>query len=136
MNNKVMIVDDSMLMRKILKKTFLTYSDFLVIEAGNGYDALSAYEVTRPSIVTMDITMDGKDGITTASEILENDPEARIIMVTALGQQEVLNRCFSIGIYDFIVKPFREERVHKTLDKVMNKIINKEADHAQVSTFQ
>jgi len=91
----------------------------IIGEAENGVEAVQLYKKLRPDLVTMDITMREKDGIEAAEEILLFDPNARIIMVTALGQENLLTRAIKIGVKDFVVKPFPPERLQKAADKAL-----------------
>jgi len=88
-------------------------------EATNGNEAVKMYEELKPDLVTMDITMKEKDGLQAAKEILERHPEAKIIMVTALGQEKMLLDSFKIGVKDFVVKPFKPERIISAVEKAL-----------------
>jgi two-component system chemotaxis response regulator CheY len=78
------------------------------------------YDSLKPDLVTMDITMREKDGLEAASEILKKDPNARIIMVTALGQEDLLARAIKMGVKDFVVKPFPPERLQQAAQKALS----------------
>lgn len=116
---KILVVDDAKLMRKMIKNIVAEMEDYLVLEAENGEAAIELYKVTKPDIVTMDVTMDLKNGADAAKEILEMDPKARIIMITALGQEELLKDCIAAGVKDFIVKPFQKDRVLTAIKKAL-----------------
>ncbi len=107
---KIMVVDDAAFMR-ITLKNILEKAGFEVVEAVDGQDAVNKYPAEKPDLVTMDITMPNKDGIEAATEIRQKDPEAKILMCTALGQQTMVRKAVGIGVKDFIVKPFEPERV-------------------------
>jgi len=117
---KILIVDDAKLMRGMIKKALADIPDTLILEAGNGEEAVQLYKATKPDLVTMDITMDYKNGVDAAREILQSDPEAHVIMVTALGQENLLKDCIDIGVKDFIVKPFTRERLLSAISKALN----------------
>jgi len=117
---KILIVDDAKLMRGLIKGSLKAIPDVLLLEAGNGEDAIQLYKATKPDLVTMDITMDFKNGVDAAREIMQFDPSARIIMVTALGQENLLKECIDIGVKDFIVKPFTGERLISAAGKALN----------------
>lgn len=117
--SKILIVDDAKLMRNMIKNTLSEQSDNIVVEAQNGDDAVETYKVTTPDLVTMDITMDYKNGVEAAREILKQDPKARIVMVTALGQEELLKECIGLGVKDYIVKPFTKERLISAVEKAL-----------------
>jgi two-component system chemotaxis response regulator CheY len=108
---KIMIVDDARLMRNIIRNALLENGDFKILEATNGKEAVEMYKKEQPDIVTMDITMEEKNGVQAAKEILEFDPDAKIIMVTSLGQEKLLQECVAAGVSDYIVKPFTKERI-------------------------
>ena len=116
---KVLIVDDAKLMRTIIKTTLKGLTDFTFFEAENGNDAVELYKATNPDLVTMDITMDFKNGVEAAAEIKQLDPDAKIIMVTAMGQEKMLKECIAIGVSDFIVKPFDKERIVAAVKNVL-----------------
>ncbi len=116
---KILIVDDAKLMRGIIKNALQKVPDLMVLEASNGEDGVQLYLATQPDLVTMDITMDLKNGVDAAKEILKNDPKAKIIMVTALGQENLLKECIAAGVQDFIVKPFTAERIQAAVSKVL-----------------
>ena len=118
---KVLVVDDSMFIAKQISQ-YLTSEGFeIVATATDGADAVEKYKELSPNVdvVTMDITMNEKDGLAAAKEILAMDPDARIIMVTALGQQKILIDSFKIGVKDFVVKPFKPERLVVAVQKAL-----------------
>ena len=119
MGKKILVVDDSMLMR-VMVKDALTPNGFEVVgEATNGTEAVSKYNELKPDLVTMDITMGVKDGQEAARDILSADPKARIIMVTALGQEKMLLDCILMGVRDFVVKPFTIDRILSAVEKAL-----------------
>jgi two-component system chemotaxis response regulator CheY len=114
---RILIVDDAAFMRLVLKQ-MLTEAGFQVIaEAGDGDEALKLYRQTKPDVVTMDITMPGMDGIEALKEIKKVDPQAKVIMCSALGQQKMILDAVKAGASDFIVKPFQKERVLEAIVK-------------------
>jgi len=120
MKKKILIVDDAKLMRNMLKNILSQHYEYVILEAENGEDAVELYKVAKPIFVTMDITMDIKNGVESAKEILEYDPNAKIIIITALGQDKMLKECIKLGVKDFIVKPFTKERVLSAVSKLLN----------------
>lgn len=112
---RIMIVDDAAFMRVVLKNILVQEGYEIVAEASNGLEAISQYETHKPDIVTMDITMPEMDGIVAMREILKTDDQARVCMVSAMGQEKVIMEAIKSGARDFIVKPFRPEDV---LDKI------------------
>jgi two-component system chemotaxis response regulator CheY len=109
--NKVLIADDAKLMRDIIQDVVAEIGQFEIIIAHNGKDAVQLYKKHKPDLVTMDITMEEKNGLEATEEIVQFDPAAKIIVVTALGQEKLLNACLATGARDFIVKPFTRERI-------------------------
>ncbi len=116
----ILIVDDAKFMRTLVKDALVPRGHEVIGEAENGNQAVEMYRKLKPDLVTMDITMREKDGIQAAEEILTFDPSARIIMVTALGQENLLTRAIKIGVRDFVVKPFPPERLQKAADKALS----------------
>ena len=116
----VMIVDDLAFI-KIVLRDILEKSGFRVVgEASNGDEAIRVYLDKRPDVVLMDITMPGMDGLTALKKIREHDPDARIIICSALGQQRLIVQAIQLGARDFIVKPFQPQRVISSLKKALN----------------
>jgi len=117
--SKILIVDDAALMRTMIKNALKEDKEHVFLEARNGDESVELYKATKPDVVTMDITMDIKNGVEAARDILAHDKKARIIMITALGQEEYLKECIGAGVKDFIVKPFTKERVVSSVNKVL-----------------
>lgn len=118
---KVLIVDDTAFMRMSIK-TFLTkngYQEEEIREAENGLEGVNAYKEFMPDIVTMDITMPEMTGVEALKEILKFDPKAKVVMLSALGQESVVREAIIHGAKSFIVKPCTEEQVIKTLNKIL-----------------
>ena len=116
---KILVVDDANFMRTIVKDTLAPNGFEIVGEATNGSEAVAKYAELRPDLVTMDITMKVKDGLEAAREILAADPNARIVMVTALGQEKMLLDSIALGVRDFVVKPFTKERILSAVEKAL-----------------
>lgn len=119
MAKRILIVDDANFMRMIVKDTLAPRGFEICGEAANGNEAVDQYAKLKPDLVTMDITMKGKDGLDAAKEILAHDPGARIVMVTALGQEKMLRDCMTMGVKDFVVKPFQPERIISAVEKAL-----------------
>jgi two-component system chemotaxis response regulator CheY len=115
---KVLIVDDAEFLRVRISK-MLTGEGFEVIEAENGACALEKYKEIHPDLVLMDVTMPEMDGLTALKAIRGIDPQARVIMLTALGQESVVLDAIKSGAKDFIVKPFEQERVMGAIKKIL-----------------
>lgn len=118
MAKTVLIVDDAAFMRMMLKD-ILTKANYEVVgEASNGQEAIEKYQELKPNFVTMDITMPIKDGIQAIKEIKKIDPNAKIIVCSAMGQQAMVIESIQAGAKDFIVKPFQANRVIEALQKL------------------
>lgn len=119
MGQKVLVVDDAAFMRMMIKD-ILTKNGFDVVgEAADGNEAVAQYKELSPDLVTMDITMPEKDGISALKEIKLFDPNAKIIMCSAMGQQAMVIDAIQAGAKDFIVKPFQAERVIDAINKTL-----------------
>lgn len=116
---RVLIVDDALFMRMAVKNILVKNGFELAGEAENGQAALAKYKELNPDLVTMDITMPVMSGLEALKEIMEYDADARVVMLTAMGQQNMVVEAINLGAKSFIVKPFREELVIKTLNSLI-----------------
>ena len=115
----ILIVDDAAFMRMMIKDV-LTKNNFEVIgEAENGAKAVESYKELDPELTIMDITMPEMDGIQAVKEIKKINPEAKVIMCSAMGQQAMVIEAIQAGAKDFIVKPFQADRVVEAVKKVI-----------------
>ncbi len=114
---RVLVVDDAAFMRVRTTKV-LQDNGHEVAEAENGLQAVKKYQEWRPDAVLMDITMPEMDGLAALKEIRKLDPAARVAMVTAMGQQQIVMEAIKSGAKDFVVKPFQPDRVLATLEKI------------------
>lgn len=115
---RVMVVDDALFMRNMLKDIFARAGYEVVAEAENGEAALELYRQTRPDLVTMDIVMPKRSGIEALQDICAEDEQACVVMVSALGQDSLVLEAVESGARDFIVKPFKEEKVLEVVRRV------------------
>lgn len=119
MSKNILVVDDAAFMRLMLKD-ILNQNGFCVLaEAANGAEAVDLYKKLKFNLVTMDITMPDMDGITAIKKIREYDPDARIIVCSAMGQQAMVLEAIQSGAKDFIVKPFDADRVVDAVRKAL-----------------
>lgn len=116
---KVLVVDDAAFMRMMVKDILGKNGYEIVGEAENGAKALEKYQELKPDLTTMDITMPEMDGITAVKEIKKIDPNAKIIMCSAMGQQAMVIEAIQAGARDFIVKPFQPDRVLEAVRKAV-----------------
>ncbi len=113
----VLVVDDAMFMRATLKK-LLTEAGFEVAgEAENGQMAVERYQELKPDVVMMDITMPEMNGLDALKEIMKIDPGAKVVMCTALGQERTVMEAVEAGAKDYIIKPFKAEKVLEVVKK-------------------
>ena len=120
MTLRVLLVDDTTFMRRMLRDILVRAGFEVSAEASNGRQAVEAYRQARPDLVIMDITMPEMDGVAAVREIAGADPAARIVMCSALGQQELIVEALEAGARDFVVKPFMPEKVLEAVRKVMS----------------
>ena len=113
---RILIVDDSKTSRKFLRNMLEQAGHEIVAEAAEGVEKFKIY---RPDITTMDITMPKLGGIAAVKEIIDDDPDAKIIMVTAAGQKANMIEALKMGAADFIQKPFEMDVIVNTVEKVM-----------------
>jgi two-component system chemotaxis response regulator CheY len=116
---KILVVDDAAFMRMMIKDNLKKagYSDF--IEAGDGEDAIAKYNEHKPDLVLLDITMPIKDGIQALQAIRSSDPTAKVVMCSAMGQEGMVVEAIKLGARDFIVKPFKPDRLIQTVKSVL-----------------
>ena len=114
---KVLVTDDAMFMRTMLKNILINNGHEVIGEASNGKEAVLKYMELRPDVVTLDITMPEMDGLQAVKEIMRIDSNARVIMCSAMGQQAMVIEAIQSGAKDFIVKPFQPDRVLDALSR-------------------
>lgn len=119
MTKRVLIVDDAIFMRNMLRDIFSNGGFEVIGEAGNGLEAVNKFRELKPDLTTMDIVMPFKSGIEATREIMDTDTDAVIVMCSALGQESLVMEAIEAGASDFIVKPFREADVLGVIRKVL-----------------
>ena len=112
---KVLICDDSMLMRKKLKEVLKNCGCENILEAANGQVAIDIYKESNPDLVFMDIIMPIKNGIQAVKEIMEFDKDAKVVMASSAGTKEHIKEAIKIGAFEFIQKPWEVEQISKIL---------------------
>ncbi|MCE5170339.1 response regulator [Paenibacillus profundus] len=118
MMKKVLVVDDSLFMRHVLKNILERNGYDVIGEAADGNEAVLQYERLKPEIVMMDITMPGMDGLAALRQIRMNDEQANVVMVSAMGQSYFIRESFCAGAKGFIIKPFQEEHLVETISNL------------------
>jgi two-component system, chemotaxis family, chemotaxis protein CheY len=112
---RVLIVDDLPFMRSVLRDALAGGGFEVVGEAKDGLEGLRAYVRLKPDLVLLDIVMPVMDGITALEKLIQRDPGALVVMCSSLGEQEMIIRAIRLGARDFVVKPFKPERVVSAL---------------------
>lgn len=115
MSHTVLIVDDSALMRRMIADSLAAVGWQPVAEAADGREAVEKYQQTQPDAVTMDIVMPGMSGLCALEEILQFDPGAKVVVISALNQTRLISEAIRKGAQDFIAKPFLPEQLQATL---------------------
>ena len=119
MGRRIMIVDDSGFMRMMIRKMLVKHGFEVVAEADNGVTALEKYREFQPDLVLLDITMPEVNGIQALRNIKAEFPNVKAIMVSAMGQKPLVTEAIKAGAYDFVIKPFLEERVIETIRGIL-----------------
>jgi two-component system, chemotaxis family, chemotaxis protein CheY len=119
MANRILIVDDAAFMRMMIRDILSKNGYEVVGEANDGAQAIEKFKELRPDLITMDITMPEMDGINALKEIKKLDPNAKVIMCSAMGQQAMVIDAIQAGAKDFIVKPFQADRVIEAIKKTL-----------------
>lgn len=118
---RVLIVDDSKIVCEILTGMFKELGHNVVGTAGNGEEALQKFLELRPDLVSMDITMPKVDGITATKNIMAEDPNALVIVVTSHGQEKMIVDAIEAGASGYVLKPFRKEKIKEQIDLVLQR---------------
>ncbi len=115
----IMVVDDALFMREVIKNILAENGYQSVVEAADGETAVVLYQAEKPDVVLLDITMPNMDGIETLRRIKEHDAAARVIICSAIGQEKQMMRAITMGAREYIVKPFRPDALVRAVRKVM-----------------
>ncbi len=125
MSKRVLICDDSLLMRRMVAQALEGTGWECIGEAENGQEAIEQFEKLRPDAVTMDMVMPEADGIHGLEGIMKLDPEAQVVVISAVNQTSLISEAIRKGARDFIAKPFMPEQVQQTLDSCVASIATK-----------
>ncbi len=116
----ILIADDSVVIRKTLKRLLKKSGHEVVSEASNGIQAFNEYKLHQPDVVTMDITMPIMDGVASLRKIIHHFPDAKVIMISAIDQKKLVFEALESGAKHYIIKPFDEKTVQDIIRLVMN----------------
>ncbi len=119
MGANILIADDLSFMRMIQKEILTERGYTIAGEASDGLEAVQKYKELHPDLVLLDITMPNMNGLEAMRKIFSIDPKARVIMCSALGQQNLIVEAIKAGVKDFIVKPFKPERILSAIEKAL-----------------
>ena len=114
---RLLIVDDTLFMRQRIKGIAQEAGWQVIDEAEDGEKAVARYQEEKPDLVTLDIVMPNLDGVSALRRIIQYDPNARVVMVSAVNQKSKLAECIQAGAIDFIVKPFEKEILRCFLER-------------------
>ncbi|MCI8730963.1 MAG: response regulator [Lachnospiraceae bacterium] len=117
---KILLVDDAAFMRMMVKETLTKAGYTDLYEAADGMQAVETYNDIKPDLVLMDITMPNMDGLEALKAIKSKDPNANIVMCSAMGQESMVIDAIKSGAKDFIVKPFKPDRILKTVSSIVD----------------
>jgi len=118
MTRTLLVADDAVIIREKIKDLAMQSGWTIVGEAGNGQEAIDAYAKLRPDVVTLDLVMPEFDGLYALRGIMSLNPNAKVVIVSALEQKTVLKDAFKVGAADFLVKPFSQQILIDTLEQV------------------
>ncbi len=119
MTRKLLVTDDAMIIREMIKDTVSEAGWEIVGEATNGQEAIERFQEQQPDAMTLDLVMPEYDGLHALEGIKKSNPNAKILVVSALNQKRVLQDAIRLGADDFIVKPFEKERLLSALNKLV-----------------
>lgn len=117
----VLVVDDALFVRQSIKRILEAHGHSMIGEADNGETALKKYEELHPDVVLLDITMPGMSGIEVLNRLRAIDAKVKVIICSSMGQQSIIAEAIQLGAKDFVVKPFKEDNVIASLEKVLSK---------------
>ena len=120
MPRTVLICDDAIFMRTMVGDILQQAGFEVVGEAASGLQAIERYQALKPDLVTMDIVMPDMGGIDAVREITKLDPQARVLMCSAMGQQALVVEALQAGAKDFVVKPFQPSRVLEAVERILH----------------
>ena len=131
-DKKIMIVDDAAFMRMMIKNSLSGQGYTNLIEAADGQEALNTYNAEKPDLVIMDITMPNMDGLQALQAIKADDPAAKIVMCSAMGQESMVVDAMRFGARDFIIRPFKNDRIIQNVEQMPGKCLTRRCAGAYI----
>lgn len=122
MSHTLLVADDAMIIRELIKDAAAEGGWNVIGEASNGQEAAEKFLALRPDAMTLDLVMPGSDGMSALRAIGEKVPDAKVLVISALDQKEVLEQAICLGASDFLIKPFVKERVIRALNLLVGEI--------------
>jgi two-component system, chemotaxis family, chemotaxis protein CheY len=122
MSHKILITDDAIIIREMIKDTVTAAGWTVVGQASNGKMAVDLYREHRPDVMTLDMVMPEYDGLYALREIMALDPQAKVLVVSALDQSKILKEAFVLGATDFIIKPFKQQALLEALERLVSAV--------------
>ena len=119
MATRVLVVDDAVFMRHMIKNILTDMGCEVVGEAADGVEACEKYDTLSPDLVTLDLVMPKKGGLEALKDIREKDPNAKVVVISAIDQRQPLMDALKLGAADYVVKPFEKERVEQAINRVI-----------------
>ena len=116
---KVLVVDDSIMIRKLIKTILENENHEVIAEASNGVEAYNLFCQYKPDLVTMDVSMPHTNGIVAVKKIINNYPDANIIMVSAISQRDMVFEALESGAKHYIIKPITKEKILSVINEVL-----------------
>lgn len=117
--SNVLVIDDALFMRQMIKNALEQVGFTIVGEAANGKEGLAMFNELKPDLVTLDIVMPEMDGLEVLQNIRETDKIAKVIMITAVDQRDSMLTAMKLGVTDFVVKPFDDDRIISAAEKAI-----------------
>jgi two-component system, chemotaxis family, chemotaxis protein CheY len=124
----VLIVDDALFMRRLIRTALEPLGFEVIGEGSNGREAVELFTATKPDLVTLDIVMPEMDGLEALASIRAADKQVPVIMITAVDQRDSMLRAMKLGVSDFVVKPFDEDRIVSAVEKAIGRRMRAEGD--------
>ena|ERR1700761_2339680 len=116
---RVLVVDDAAFMRKVVSDVLAAGGHDVIGEAADGVEAVARFRQLKPELTTLDIAMPEKTGLEALAEIIAIDPNAKVLMCSALGQESKVIQALKLGAKDFVVKPFKPDALLQAVDKAL-----------------